>query len=113
MFVKDGFVPDPKLDALLKILKFAFPAWRKIKRQSESDILTGVARVVEKSLYRHKSKWLFQLQAPVNRLVQAFYTSRVRNSVNRSIFFLDSATDFRSAKPRLEILQSIEIIPNL
>lgn len=107
VFVRDDFAPDPKLDSLLGILKIAFPEWRNIKRQTESEILSGVERVVENALHRHKIKPLLQLQTPIKRLVQDFYTTRAKYSVNPSVFFLDNATDSRSVEPRREILQSI------
>jgi hypothetical protein len=47
IFVRNDFKPEPKLESLLGILKFAFPEWRNIKQQNESDILSGVERVVE------------------------------------------------------------------
>ncbi|MCU7864616.1 MAG: DUF4062 domain-containing protein [Candidatus Thiodiazotropha sp. (ex Lucinoma borealis)] len=108
VFVRDDFTPDPKLDALLEILRFAFPEWRSIKGQSESEIMLGVEQVVEKSIRRRTSKLLLQLHAPINRLVQAFYTARVSHSVNPSVFFLDSATESRSVQPRIEILRSLD-----
>jgi len=107
VFVRDDFTPDPKLEALLKILSFSFPEWGDIKRQSESEILSGVEHVVEKTLHQRTSKRLFQLRAPINRLVQAFYAARARRSTNPPILFLDSAAERRSEQPRIEVLRSL------
>ena len=107
VFVRDDFTPDHKIEALLNILRFAFPEWKDIKGQSESEILSGVEQVVEKSLHQRTSKLWFQLRAPINRLVQAFYSARARRSINPSVFFLDSATEHRSEQPRIETIRSL------
>lgn len=107
VFIRDDFTPEPKLEALLGILKFAFPEWRDIKRQSESEILSEVERVVETALHQHTSKLYFKLRAPINRLVQALYTARARNSKNPSVLYLNSATEPRSEQPRIEILRPL------
>lgn len=107
VFVRDDFTPEPPLEALLEILRFAFPEWRGLKRQSESDILLGVERVVEGTLHRRASKHWLKLRAPINRLVQSFYTARARNRPNPSVLFLHGATEPRSEGPRLEILRPL------
>ncbi len=107
VFIRDDFTPEPKLEALLRILQFAFPEWRDIKRQSENEILSEIERVVDKALRQRKSKLWSQLRSPINRLVQAFYTVRVRNTKSPSILFLNNTTELRSEQPRLEIIRSL------
>jgi len=106
VFVRDDFTPEPRLETLLEVLRFAFPEWRDLKRQSESDILLGVKRVVDRTLHRRVSKQWLKLRAPINRLVQAFYT-RARNRPNPSVFFLHGTTEPRNKEPRLEILRPL------
>ncbi len=74
-FIRDDFTPEPQLEALLRILKFTFPEWRDIKRQSENEILSDIERVVHRTLSSPRAnKYWLKLRSPINRLVQAFYT---------------------------------------
>jgi tetratricopeptide (TPR) repeat protein len=103
VFVRNDFTPEPKLESLLGILKFAFPEWRNIKRQNEREILSGVERVVDQALHHQTSELWFKLRAPINRLVQAFYTARAITPV----FFMNNAIELRNEQPRLEILRPL------
>jgi len=106
IFVRDDFEPDPQLESLLRILEFALPEWRDLKRQSESEILSEIKRVVDRALSWRGSKTWFKLPAPIDQLVQGLYTGRGKNR-NPSVLFLNGATEPRSDRPRIEILQSL------
>ncbi len=107
VFVRDDFKPERQLGFLLDILTFHFPEWTNLRRQNESEILSGVKRVVDKSLHRRMSKQWLKLRAPIDRLVQALYAARARNCPTPSIFFLNGATEVRGEEPRLEVLRPL------
>ncbi len=64
--------------------------------------------MVDKALRGRTSNLRFNLRAPINRLVQAFYTARARNSQNPSVLFLNYATEPISEPPRIEILRPLD-----
>jgi len=107
VFVRGDFIPGPRLEVLLDVLKFAFPEWRGLKTHSESEILSGVQRVLDRILdQRTINPWL-TVRAPIRRLVQALYAARAKNHSSPSIFFLDGATEPRGVTPRLDVLQAL------
>jgi tetratricopeptide (TPR) repeat protein len=107
VFVRSDFTPEPRLGALLHILRDTFCEWRNIKRQTDSEILAGVKRVVDGTLgHPARRSWL-ALRAPIDRFVQALYAARARNRPAPSIFFLSGDTDPTRGKPRVEIIRPL------
>lgn len=107
VFVRDDFTPEPRLDALLRILKDTFPEWRNITPQSDDEIFAGVMRIVDETFSPFVMKSWLAWRAPVDKLVQALYSARARNRTNPSILFLHGATDPSLGKPRLEIVRPL------
>ena len=115
-FVRNDFAPEPQLQALLNILKDAFPEWKHLRGQTNGEILSDVKRIVDGTLAYRAIKLPLALPAPISRLVQALYAARARNRPNPSIHFVHDAADPSRNKPRVEIIQpliqNIEHQPN-
>lgn len=106
VFVRDDFQPEPRLDALLTILKDAFPEWKQQKRLSDAEIISAMRRLVDDEVGSRPSGWPIS-RAPIRRLVQALYSARGRNRPNPSILFLHGDNDPNLGVPRVEIIQSL------
>jgi len=102
LFVRNDFVPEPRLQALLNILRFAFPEWANYPKQTEEQIVSEVQRLVDRARIRQTLKPLFRLRSPINRLVQALCAAR-----KPSLLFLDGALEPRSKTPDEGILSSV------
>jgi len=109
LFVRDDFVPGPQLEAFLSILKLAFPEWGTIKKQSETEILSGMKRLIERSPNRQTNNSWFTVRTPIRRLVQALYGARAKNRPHPSIFFMQGAFESRTDEPRVDILRPLAI----
>lgn len=107
VFVRKDFTPEPRLDALLRIFKDAFPEWRNLAPLSQEEIFAGVMRVADETVSGHPARPWLALRAPINRLVQALYAARARNRTNPSLLFLHGDTDPTLDKPRVELLQTL------
>ena len=103
LFVRNDFSPEPRLQALLNILRFAFPEWASRPMQTEDQIVAEMKRLVDKILARQVLKPFIQLRAPINRLVQALHTARAKEP----LLFLDGVFEPRSKTPDEGILSSV------
>lgn len=108
LFVSDDFVPEPRLQRLLEILSFAFPEWFNRQHLTDTQITERIKRLVGKE----RRKFLFNpfnaVRAPINRLVQALYIARGRNSLSSPILFLDGEFEVRVSVPDQQIISSLQ-----
>lgn len=106
-FVRQDFVPEPRLEALLGILKNEFSEWRALSPLTEDEIFDGVMRIADETV-GGRPKWPRPaLRAAINRFVQALYTARTGSNHNPSILFLHGATDPSLKVPRIYLLQTL------
>lgn len=107
LFVRNDFAPEPRLQGLLNILRFAFPEWANRPAQTEDQIVADVQRLVDRIRARQALRPVVRLRAPINRLVQALYAARARGVAKPSLFFLDGALEPRRKTPDEGILSSV------
>lgn len=107
LFVRNDFSPEPQLQALLNILRFAFPEWASRPMQTEDQIVAEMQRLVAKILARQVMKPFIRLRAPINRFVQALHTARAMGLASPPLLFLDGTFDPRSKAPDEAILSSV------
>lgn len=108
LFVRDDFVPEPRLQRLLEILRFAFPEWFNQQRLTDQQITERVKRLVGKERRKFFLNPFNAIRAPINRLVQALYIARGRNSFNSPLLFLDEEFETRVSSPDQQIIISLQ-----
>ena len=108
LFVRDDFVPEPRLQRLLEILRFAFPEWFNQQRLTDQQITERVKRLVGKERRKFFLNPFNAIRAPINRLVQALYIARGRNSFNSPLLFLDEEFETRVSFPDQQIIISLQ-----
>ncbi|MGR3318446.1 MAG: hypothetical protein ACUZ8O_08185 [Candidatus Anammoxibacter sp.] len=108
LFIRDDFDPEPRLQRLLEILRFAFPEWFNQKRLTDTQITECIKRIIEKK----RRKFLFNpfnaIRAPINRLVQALCIDRGRNLLNSPLLFLDGEFEARVNPPNHQIIRTLQ-----
>ena len=85
LLVHESFEPIPQLASLLDILRFAFPDWRDIKELNDKDIVDAAKKIADSVSDASKistRKFPTVFSSTVNRIAQAFYTSRGRDRQN-------------------------------
>jgi tetratricopeptide (TPR) repeat protein len=103
-FVLKGFDPGPRLRLLLTILSWAFPDWRGLRPQTESEILRDVRERIQ--LHVLGSPRTASVRA---RLVQALYRHRAEafgRGGDGGLLFLDGAHEARPL-PEKERVESL------
>jgi tetratricopeptide (TPR) repeat protein len=108
LFVRDDFVPEPRLQRLLEILRFAFPEWFNQQRLTDKQITERIKRLVGKERRKFLLNPFNAIRSPINRLVQALYIARGRNSFNSPLLFLDEEFEARVSSPDQQIIISLQ-----
>lgn len=108
LFVRDDFVPEPRLQRLLEILQFTFPEWFNQKRLTDKQITECIKRIVGKERRKFFLNPFNAIRAPINKLVQALYIARGRNSFNSPLLFLDGEFEARVSSPDQQIISSLQ-----
>lgn len=109
VLVRHDFSPEPRLQALLNVLRFAFPDWFRAHQpgQNDNEIIAEVRRLANRSRTQRTLKPLAKLRAPISRLVQALYAARARDEAQSTLLFLNGALEARSDSPDEGILSSV------
>ncbi|MBI4824305.1 MAG: hypothetical protein HY805_08790 [Nitrospirae bacterium] len=101
-FIRNDYVPDPRLSDLLTIVESSLPEWIS-KKCDDSQIIEHCRRLANRERPTSPFRSLRHIYPPVRRFVQGLYTARRRNKIR----FLAEEYVSRHSQPDRHLLQNI------